>query len=63
MMTTHAALLENETLTPAELMQVLRTSRSSVYRGLRNKSVPHFKFQRRVMIPTSWLRALLTVAA
>jgi hypothetical protein len=61
----NAAILANETLTPAELVQILRVSPSSIGRGLRNGTIPHFSINRRVMIPSAWLRALLnpTVAA
>lgn len=57
----NAALLANETLTPAELVQILRVSPSSVARGIRNGTVPHFKFNRRILISAEWLRGLLSL--
>ena len=59
----NAAILANETLTPAELQGLLRASRSSIYRAIENGSIPHFTINRRVLIPTNWIRNLLMVAA
>lgn len=38
-----AVLLSYPAITPQEYMQVLRTSRSSTYKGVRNKSIPSFR--------------------
>jgi hypothetical protein len=59
------ALLDNATLTPLEVQQILRASRSSVYRGIRKGSIPHFSIDGNLKIPAAWVRALLltTVAA
>jgi excisionase family DNA binding protein len=57
-----AELLANETLTPAEVQRILRASRSTIDRGLRDKTIPHFHLGRSVKIPTQWLRALLLAA-
>ena len=62
MTNTNAAILANETLTPAEVQGLLRASRSSIYRGLSSGRIPHFKIDRTVKIPSSWLRALLLTA-
>jgi hypothetical protein len=58
---TNAAILAHETLTPLEVQQILRASRSSVYRGIRKGSIPHFHIDGNVKIPAAWLRALLNL--
>jgi predicted DNA-binding transcriptional regulator AlpA len=60
-----AAILANETLTPAEVQRILRASRSSIYRGISKGSIPSFRIDSNVRIPSAWLRALLltTIAA
>jgi hypothetical protein len=54
-----AVLLSYPAITPQEYMQVLRTSRSSTYKGVRNKSIPSFRQGKTVMIPTSFLKEKL----
>ena len=56
---TTTALLDNATLTPAEVQVILRASRSSIYRGLNSGTIPSFRINKTVLIPAAWLRALL----
>jgi hypothetical protein len=52
-----AALIRNPFLTPQQYMKVVHTSRSSTYKGIRNKSIPSWRQGKTVLIPTSWIVA------
>jgi hypothetical protein len=62
---TNGALLDYDTLTPAEVQKILRASRSSIYRGISKGSIPSFRIDDNIKIPAAWIRGLLrtTVAA
>jgi hypothetical protein len=60
---TAAILLHKTCCTPQEVQRLLRSSRSSTYKAIRNGTIPSFRLNKAIRVPTSWLRAVLTATA
>jgi hypothetical protein len=50
-----AAILSYPTLTPREVQRVLRSSRSSTGNAIRNGTIPSFRIDNNIKVPTSWI--------
>ncbi len=51
--------MNQEVLTVSEVAQIMRVSRALAYEGVRTGLIPSIRIGRRILIPSSGLRALL----
>jgi hypothetical protein len=56
-----AAILSHPTMTPREFCHVFKTGKQSLYRQLKNKTIPSFSIGNNIRIPTAWALAQLSL--